>query len=121
MLMSYYEAATAAVHKRLTSTQITIINKTTCFRTSGSDYWLKNILMGIWWPSGRASYSKSKGPWFDPYWGHCVVLEQDTLPLEYWLIPRKRWLCPDMTEKLLTRRLNLNTKTNKSFLLSCLV
>ena len=28
--------------------------------------------------------------------------------LEYWLIPRKLWLRPDMTEELLTGMLNLN-------------
>ena len=30
-------------------------------------------------------------------------------PQKHWLLPRKRWLRPDMTEKLLTGRLSLNT------------
>ena len=33
---------------------------------------------------------------------------------KYWLIPRKQWLCPDMTKKLLTGTLNLNTNKPKS-------
>ena len=28
---------------------------------------------------------------------------------ENWLMPSKRWLCPNMTENLLTGMLNLNT------------
>ena len=44
----------------------------------------------------------------------CCVLEQDTLlPESTGELPRKRWLRPDMTEKLLTGTLSLNT--NKSF------
>ena len=45
---------------------------------------------------------------------HCFcVFEQDTFTSEKVpVIPRKRWLRPDMTEKLLTGTLNLNkTKT----------
>ena len=44
----------------------------------------------------------------------CCVLEQDTL-LPDTLLPRKRWLRPDKTEKLLTGTLILNT-TNQRFL-----
>ena len=33
---------------------------------------------------------------------------QDTYSLKVLVIPRKRWLRPDMTEKLLTGTLNLN-------------
>ena len=39
----------------------------------------------------------------------CCVLEQDTFLPKVLVIPRKRWLRPDMTEKLLTGTLNLNT------------
>ena len=39
---------------------------------------------------------------------YCVI-EQDTLLPKGLVIPRKRWLRPDMTEKLLTGTLNLNT------------
>ena len=43
----------------------------------------------------------------------CCVLEQDTFTSpKVLVIPRKRWLRPDMTEKLLAGTLNLNkTKT----------
>ena len=46
----------------------------------------------------------------------CCVLEQDTfLPESTGELPRKRWLRPDMTEKLLTGTLSLNTnKQTKS-------
>ena len=45
----------------------------------------------------------------------CCVLEQDTLlPESTGLLPRKRWLCPDMTEKLLTGTLSLNTNKQTS-------
>ena len=40
----------------------------------------------------------------------CCVLEQDIHnSREYWLKPMKRWLRPDMTEKLLTGTFNLST------------
>ena len=44
------------------------------------------------------------GPGFDPHSGRGVVsLSKIHLPPKKVLvIPRKRWLCPDMTEKLLT-------------------
>ena len=34
-----------------------------------------------------------------------------THPVLLLVIPRKRWLCPDMTEKLLTGTLSINTNT----------
>ena len=34
---------------------------------------------------------------------------------EYWLEPRKQWPRPDMTEKLLTGMLHLNTNEQKNF------
>ena len=53
------------------------------------------------WPSGRASDSGARGRGFDPHSGRRV--EQDTFTSQKVLvIPRKRWLRPDMTEKLLT-------------------
>ena len=45
----------------------------------------------------------------------CCVLEQDNLLPEVLVIPRKLWLCTDMTEKWLTGMLNLNT--NKQIIL----
>ena len=44
----------------------------------------------------------------------CCVLEQDTLlPESTGYLTRKRWRRPDMTEKLLTGTLSLNTNKNK--------
>ena len=55
------------------------------------------------WPSGRASDSGARGRRFDPHSGsHVVSLSKIHLPPKKVLvIPRKRWLRPDMTEKLL--------------------
>ena len=46
----------------------------------------------------------------------CFVLDQDTLLPKVPVIPRKRWILPDMTEKLYTGTLSLNTnkQTNKT-------
>ena len=56
------------------------------------------------WPSGRASDSGAIGPGVRSSLGSpCCILEQDTFTSQTALvIPRKRWLRPDMTEKLLT-------------------
>ena len=56
------------------------------------------------WPSGRASDSGVRGRRFDPHSGRCVVsLSKIHLPPQKLLvIPRKRWLRPDMIEKLLS-------------------
>ena len=55
------------------------------------------------WPSGRASDSGAIGRGFDPHLGRRVVSLSDTFTSQKVLvIPRKRWLRPDMTEKLLT-------------------
>ena len=54
------------------------------------------------WPSGRASDREVVG--FDPHSGRRLVsLSKIHLPPKKVLvIPRKQWLHPDMTEKLLT-------------------
>ena len=54
------------------------------------------------WPSGRGSDQEVVG--LDPHSGRCVVsLSKIHLPPKKVLvIPRKQWLHPDMTEKLLT-------------------
>ena len=56
------------------------------------------------WPSGRASDSGARGRGLDPRSGHRVVsLSKMHLPSKKVLvIPRKRLLRPDVTEKLLT-------------------
>ena len=44
----------------------------------------------------------------------CCVLEQGTLtPPKVLVIPRKRWLRPNMTEKLFTGTLRINQSTNQ--------
>ena len=56
------------------------------------------------WPSGRVLDSRARGRGFDPHSGNRVVsLSKIHLPPKKVLvITRKRWLRPDMTEKLLT-------------------
>ena len=53
-------------------------------------------------------HQTSNCPGFDCLWAPCCVPKQDTLSminsLEYWLVPRKWWLCHNMTEQLLTLR-----------------
>ena len=54
-------------------------------------------------PSGRASDSGARGRGFGPHSGRRVVsLSKIHLPPKILVIPRKRRLRPDMTEKLLT-------------------
>ena len=52
--------------------------------------------------------------WFSPAWVKpCFVLEQGTFtPQKVLVIPRKRWLRPNMTEKLFTGTLRINQPTN---------
>ena len=51
-----------------------------------------------------------RGPGFGPHRRHRVVSLSKTHQLPTVLgKPRKRWLRPDMTEKLLTGKLSLNT------------
>ena len=55
-------------------------------------------------PGGRASYSGARGQGFDPHSG-CRVVSLSKIhlpPKKVLVIPRKRWLHPDKTEKLLT-------------------
>ena len=62
----------------------------------------------------RASDSESRGPGFDPHRHHRVVSLSKTHLLPTILVkPRKRWLCPDITEKLLTGTLSQNTHKKK--------
>ena len=56
------------------------------------------------------SHSGARGRVFDTYLRLVVSLSKDTLtPRKVLVIPRKLWLCPDMTEKLLTELLSINT------------
>ena len=68
------------------------------------------VIKGARWRSGRASDSESWGPGFEPHKRHRVVSLSKAHLLPTVLVkPRKRWLRPDMTEKLLTGTLSLNT------------
>ena len=64
--------------------------------------------MAQWYRFGFRSKSSRVQAQRPPY----SVLEQDTLIFpKYWIMPRKHWLRPKMTEILLTG--TLNKKTNK--------
>ena len=55
-------------------------------------------------------HSELRGPEFNPHWQHGVVsLSKAHNSPEYCSITRKLWFHPDMTEKMLTGKLNLNT------------
>ena len=61
------------------------------------------------WPSGRASDSEARGRGFDSHSGRRVgSLSKIHLLPNVVVIPRKRWLRPDMTEKLFTGTLSKN-------------
>ena len=66
-------------------------------------------MRGAEWPSGRASDFGARGRGFDTYLSRVVSLSKDTFtPRVVLVIRRKPWLCPDMTEKLLTETLRHN-------------
>ena len=57
----------------------------------------------------RSANREVLGSRFPHRWYHFVSFSKTHWPTEYWLIPMKLWLRPDMTEKLLTWMLNVNT------------
>ena len=68
---------------------------------------------GARWPSGRVSDSGARGLGFDTFLRRVVSLSKDTFtPRKVLVIPRKRWLRPDMTGKLLTGTLSISTNKN---------
>ena len=70
--------------------------------------YFQNLKQGARWLSGTGSDSGARGRGFETCL-HCVVSLSKTLySLEVLVIPRKGWLPPYMTEKLLTGTLNLN-------------
>ena len=78
---------------------------------------LHHLFKGVRWRSGRASDSESRGPGFDLHKSHRVVSLSKTQFLPTVLVkPRKRWLHPNMTEKLLTGTLSLNTNKHHQFI-----
>ena len=62
---------------------------------------------GARWLSGRVSDSGGLG--VETYLSRVVSLSKTLYSQKVRVIPRKRWLRPDMTEILLTGTLNLNT------------
>ena len=75
-----------------------------------------SIQLGVRWRSGRASDSASRGLGFDAHRRHRIVsLSKTKLPTVL-VKPRKCWLRPDMTEKMLTGTLSLNTNKSIQFL-----
>ena len=65
-------------------------------------------MSGVQWLYGIASNSESRGPGLNPNGLQCFVFELDRLlnSPSCWLIPKRQWFHPDMTEKLLTVKLN---------------
>ena len=70
--------------------------------------------LGARWPSGRVSDSGARGQGYNTNPRRVVTLSKDTLlTRKVLVIPRKRWLSSDMTEKLLTGTLSINKQTNR--------
>ena len=61
----------------------------------------------------------ARGRGFKAYLHRVVSLSKTLYSPKVLVIPRKRWLHPDMTEKLLTGTLNLNT--NKTFCIMLII
>ena len=76
---------------------------------------LRPLPRGARWFSGRATDSGARGRGFDTYLRRIVSLSKDTFtPRKVLVLPRKRWLRPDMTEKLFTETLSLNKSESSS-------
>ena len=67
---------------------------------------------GARWLSGRALDSGARSRGFETYLRRVVSLSKALYSPK--IIPRKRWLCPDMTEKLLTVMFSLNTNKKQT-------
>ena len=74
-----------------------------------SDSQISLTCRAVRWLIGRASNSEARGRGFETYLHHVVSLGKTLYFPKVLVIPRKRWLRPDMTEKLLTGTLNINT------------
>ena len=68
-------------------------------------------MRGARWLSGRVLDSGARSREFETFLRRVVSLS--TLPPKVLVIPRKQWLSPNMTEKLLTGTFSLNTKKKK--------
>ena len=91
------------------------VNATVCYSRPCSICKRLSNQYGSRWRSCAASDSESRGPVFDPHKQHRVVSLSKAHELPTVLVkPRKRWHRRDMTEKLLTGTLSLNTKLKQS-------
>ena len=72
---------------------------------------------GVGWLSGRASDSGARGQGFETDLRCVMSLSKTLYSPKVLVIPRKRWLRPDMMQKLLTWTLSLNTNKQNYFLL----
>ena len=69
--------------------------------------------VGAQWLSGRASDFGARGRGLKTYLCQVVSLSKTVYSTKVLVIPRKRWLHPDMTEKLMTWTLSINTPKSK--------
>ena len=70
----------------------------------------------------NTSDSGSRGRGFEPHLGRSVVsLSKTYVPPKVLVIPRKRWLRPNMTEKLFTGTLSINPNQKFTILCSILI
>ena len=74
---------------------------------------------GVPWLSGRVSDTGARGRGFKTYPCHVVSLSKILYSPKVLVIPRKQWLSLDMTEKLLTGMLHLNTNKTKQTYQHC--
>ena len=69
----------------------------------------------------NTSDSGSRGREFEPHSGRRVVsLNKTYLPPKVLVIPRKRWLRPNMTEKMFTGTLSIRKKQHKKNMYTCI-
>ena len=73
---------------------------------------------GAQWLSGRASDSEARGREFETYLRRVVPLSKTLNSPKVLVIHRRWWFHPDMTEKLMTWTLSLNTNKTKPSLQS---
>ena len=75
----------------------------------------QNLFQGERGGSGRVSDSGARYRGFETYLRRVVFLSMTFYSPKVLVIPRKWWLSPNMTEKLLTGTLSLNTNKQKQF------
>ena len=73
-----------------------------------------SLIRGARWLSGRASDFGVRGQRFETYLRSVMSLSKTLYSPKVLVIPKKRLLCPGMTDKLLTGKLSLNTNNKKS-------